>query len=183
MNILPCKIEGVFVVEHQPLRDSRGAFSRLFCDDALSQFLTPRHIVQINHSRTSTVGAIRGMHFQHAPHAEMKMVRCLKGKVWDVVVDLRADSATFLQWHSEVLSADSGKMLVIPEGCAHGFQVLEAESELLYLHTAPYMPGAEGAVRFDDPRINISWPLPVADLSLRDKSHDLLSNEFVGITV
>ena len=183
MNILPSKIAGVFVVEHQPFQDSRGAFSRLFCEETLSQFFAPRHIVQINHSRTSAIGAIRGMHFQHAPHAEMKLVRCLKGKVWDVVVDLRADSATFLQWHAEILRAESGKMFVIPEGCAHGFQVLEAESELLYLHTAPYVPGAEGAVRYDDPRININWPLPVTDLSQRDMNHALLSNEFVGLTV
>jgi dTDP-4-dehydrorhamnose 3,5-epimerase len=183
MNILPTKIADVFVVEHQPFQDNRGAFGRLFCEETLNRFFAPRHIVQINHSRTSAVGAIRGLHFQHAPHAEMKLIRCLKGKVWDVVVDLRANSETFLQWHAQELTAENGKMFVIPEGCAHGFQVLSPDSELLYLHTAAYQPDAEGAVRYDDPRINIPWPLPVTDLSARDMSHDLLSNEFAGLTV
>jgi dTDP-4-dehydrorhamnose 3,5-epimerase len=113
----------------------------------------------------------------------MKMVRCLKGRVWDVVVDLRAGSRTFLQWHAQELSPQADCMLVIPQGCAHGFQVLEAESELLYLHTAFYEPAAEGAVRYDDPRLGITWPLPVTDLSERDKNHALLSNEFAGLHV
>jgi dTDP-4-dehydrorhamnose 3,5-epimerase len=183
MNIRPTAINGALVVEAQPYQDRRGAFSRLFCEKSLAQALGSQHIVQINHSRTSTVGAVRGLHFQHAPHAEMKMVRCLKGRVWDVVVDLRAGSPTFLQWHAQELSPQADRMLVIPQGCAHGFQVLEAESELLYLHTAFYEPAAEGAVRYDDPRLGITWPLPVTDLSERDKNHALLSNEFAGLHV
>ncbi len=183
MNVFSTQIAGVSVVKSQPSKDSRGAFARLFCEDTLGHFFAPRRIVQINHSRTTAVGAIRGMHFQFAPHAEMKLVRCLEGKVWDVVVDLRADSETFLQWHAEELSGDNGTMLVIPEGCAHGFQVLEGESELLYLHTAAYQPAAEGAVRYDDPRLNIAWPLPITDLSQRDLNHPLLSNDFAGLYV
>jgi|SRR3989344_358333 len=177
------KIPGAVVAEQFPFQDSRGAFGRLFCEKSLTEPLGSRHIVQINHSRTSAVGAVRGMHFQHAPHAEMKMVRCLKGRVWDVVLDLRANSPTFLQWHAEELSPESAKMLVIPEGCAHGFQVLEADSELLYLHTAFYEPKAEGAVRFDDPLVSIAWPLPVTDLSQRDREHALLSTDFAGLYV
>lgn len=183
MNIRSTAINGAVVVETRPYQDHRGAFSRFFCEKSLGDVLGSQHIVQINHSRTSTIGAVRGLHFQHAPHAEMKMVRCLKGRVWDVVVDLRADSPTFLRWHAEELSPQTGRMLVIPQGCAHGFQVLEAESELLYLHTAFYEPAAEGAVRYDDPRLGITWPLPVTDLSERDKNHALLSNEFVGLHV
>ncbi|WP_248799492.1 dTDP-4-dehydrorhamnose 3,5-epimerase family protein [Pseudomonas sp. MWU13-2105] len=183
MNIRPTTLDGALVVETQPYQDHRGAFSRLFCEKSLAQALGGLHIAQINHSRTTAVGAVRGLHFQHPPHAEMKMVRCLKGRVWDVVVDLRADSPTFLQWHAEELTPQTGRMLVIPQGCAHGFQVLEADSELLYLHTAFYEPAAEGAVRYDDPRVGITWPLPVTDLSERDKNHALLSNEFAGLHV
>lgn len=183
MNIIDTSIQDAVVAEQSAFRDSRGAFGRFFCEKSLADILGSRHIVQINHSRTSAVGAVRGMHFQQAPHTEMKLVRCLKGRVWDVVLDLRANSPTFLQWHAEVLSPESARMLVIPEGCAHGFQVLEADSELLYLHTAFYEPKAEGAVRFDDPLVNITWPLPVTDLSQRDMSHALLSNDFAGLDV
>lgn len=181
MSIRQTDIAGSFVVEARPYTDHRGAFSRLFCERALADVIGGRHIVQVNHSRTSAVGAVRGMHFQHPPHAEMKLVRCMRGRVWDVVVDLRAGSPTFLQWHAEELSPDSSRMLVIPEGCAHGFQVLEADSELLYLHTAFYTPESEGALRFDDPLLGITWPLQVVDLSERDKNHALLTNDFAGL--
>lgn len=140
-----------------------------------------RRIVQINHSLTCTVGALRGMHFQHAPHAEMKMVRCLKGRVWDAVVDLRYGSPTFLQWVAQELTPENALMMVIPEGCAHGFQILEENSELLYLHTAPYTPEAEGGVRYDDPAIEIDWPMPAVDLSERDMHHPLIKHPFQGI--
>jgi dTDP-4-dehydrorhamnose 3,5-epimerase len=183
MNIRATKIAGAVVVEGRPYTDHRGAFSRLFCEQTLAKVIGERHIVQINHSRTGAIGAVRGMHFQHAPHAEMKMVRCIRGRVWDVVVDLRAGSPTFLHWHAEELSPETSRMLVIPEGCAHGFQVLEADSELLYLHTAFYTPEVEGALLYNDPQLAISWPLPVTDLSERDKNHALLSNDFAGLDV
>jgi dTDP-4-dehydrorhamnose 3,5-epimerase len=108
-------------------------------------------------------------------------VRCFKGRVWDVAVDLRAGSPTFLQWHAEELSSENARMLVIPEGCAHGFQVLEPGSELLYLHTAFYSPEAEGGVSCNDPRLGITWPLPVADLSHRDSSLPLIAADYSGI--
>jgi dTDP-4-dehydrorhamnose 3,5-epimerase len=113
----------------------------------------------------------------------MKVVTCLKGKVWDVAVDLRRGSKTFLKWHCEELSSTNCKALVVPEGCAHGFQVLEADSELLYLHTAFYNPAAEGGVRPTDPRVAISWPLPIVDLSVRDQNHSLLSEGFSGLVL
>ena len=181
MELLATPISGVMVAETRRIGDHRGVFSRFFCENQLADALGKRHIVQINHSRTSQVGAVRGMHYQHAPHAEMKMVRCIKGRVWDVAVDLRYGSPTFLQWHAVELSAGNDWMMVIPEGCAHGFQVLEAESELLYLHTACYAPECEGGVRQDDPLINIRWPLAVTDLSERDQSHPLLNEYFSGV--
>ncbi len=183
MKLVPTPIAGVFVAETKAFQDNRGAFARLFCETELAGAVGERRIEQINHSRTSAVGAIRGLHFQQAPHAEMKMVRCLKGRVWDVALDLRKGSPTFLQWHAQELSATNALMLVIPEGCAHGFQVLEPDSELLYLHTASYTPSAEGGVRFNDPALNVPWPLPAVDVSERDKNHPLIHKNFQGIAV
>lgn len=132
---------------------------------------------------TTSPGAIRGMHFQNPPYAEMKLVRCLRGRVWDVAIDLRAGSETFLRWHAEELSAENRLMMAIPEGFAHGFQVLEPESELLYLHTAVYHRSSEGGVPFDDPRLAIRWPLPVTDVSVRDAQHPPITQHFTGIAI
>jgi len=126
---------------------------------------------------------VRGLHFQHPPYAEMKLIRCLRGRVWDVAVDLRADSPTFLEWHAEELSAKNGRMIVIPEGFAHGFQAIEPESELLYLHTEFYTPASEGGFRHDDSRLGIKWPLAVTELSARDSGHALIGNDFLGLNV
>ncbi len=181
LTIRDTAISGVQIVETDLVRDERGSFARLFCFDELKSVVGDRQIVQINRSQTSRVGAVRGMHYQRPPCAEMKLIRCLRGCVCDVVVDLRADSPTFLKWHAEELSAENMRMFVVPEGCAHGFQVLEPDSELLYLHTSFYQPDFESGVKFDDPRLAISWPLPPCDLSLRDQKHALLSNDFEGI--
>ena len=179
--MLETAIAGVMVAQTSRMSDYRGAFSRLFCEQELQPVLADRHIVQINHSCTARVGALRGMHFQYAPNAEMKMVRCLKGRVWDVAVDLRKNSPTFLDWHAVELSAENAEMMMIPEGCAHGFQVLEANSELLYLHTAAYVPTSEGGVRYDDPRLAIEWPLAITEISERDKAHPLLNADYCGV--
>jgi dTDP-4-dehydrorhamnose 3,5-epimerase len=181
MKITRTTIEGVVVAENTTFTDHRGMFTRLFCASDLASIMGSRHIVQINKSRTATVGAARGLHYQRAPHAEMKFVICLKGKIWDVALDLRAGSESLLQWHAEELSACNGRMLIIPEGCAHGFQVIEADSEILYLHTAPYDPASEGGVQLSDPLLNIPWPLPMRDLSQRDRAHSFLSRDFAGI--
>lgn len=175
MKIIQTKISGVLIVETVPYHDDRGSFYRAFCRHELALIIGDRSIEQINMSRTVSVGAIRGIHFQRAPHAEMKLIRCIKGRVWDVAVDLRKDSVSYLQWHAIELSVENCNMLVIPEGCAHGFQVLESESELLYLHTAGYSPGSEGGLRFDDPLFSISWPLPVTDISNRDMSYQFFN--------
>lgn len=182
MTLEPTDIAGLAIARTAPRRDARGEFARLFCERELGAALGARRIVQINRSLTRAVGAVRGMHFQHAPHAEMKLVRCMRGRVFDVAVDLRAGSPTLLRWSGHELSAANGDMLVIPEGFAHGFQVLEPDSELLYLHTAAYEPAAEGGLSPEDPALAIRWPMPVAELSDRDRSHPPLSAGFRGIS-
>jgi len=183
MRLRQTKLSALSVVEVQTITDERGAFSRWFCMRELAGIFGRREIVQINHSRTSRIGAVRGLHFQYPPAAEMKCVRCIRGRVCDMAVDLRQGSPTFLRWHAEELSPDNGRMMVIPEGFAHGFQVLEEESELFYLHTAFYTPEAEGGVRFNDPAVGIDWPLAVTDVSGRDRSHPLLDENFAGMQV
>lgn len=183
MKIEETPIPGVKVVRSSPFEDERGRFARLFCEKELAPLLGERRIVQINHSMTMEKGALRGMHYQNPPHAEMKMIRCLRGKVWDVALDLRRGSPTFLRWYGTELSPDHFNMMVIPEGCAHGFQVIEPASELLYLHTAFYEKSAEGAVKYDDPAAGISWPLPVTDLSQRDREHLPLAQSFSGVAL
>lgn len=167
-------LAGALLIDAEPVSDHRGIFSRFFCSHELASVIGNRQIVNVNFSRTSREGCIRGMHYQHLPHQEMKLVRCIRGAVFDVIVDIRPDSSTFLRWHAEFLSASNMKMLVVPEGFAHGFQALEEKSELLYLTTAFYEQGAEGGLRYDDPVLGINWPLPVCDISEKDASHPLL---------
>lgn len=177
-------LAGVSVVETDVRHDARGAFARYFCADALAPLLRGRRIVQINGSLTCRTGVLRGLHFQHPPHAEMKLVRCVSGRVFDVAVDLRADSPTFLRWHAVELSADNARMLVIPEGCAHGFQALAPESRLLYLHTASHAQESEDGIAWNDPRIGIAWPLgapPPEGLSPRDAALPATTAAFRGI--
>jgi len=181
MKVLPTPLPGVVVVESVPFIDQRGSFLRLFCRHELADILGERNIAQINHSRATRAGTIRGLHFQSPPRAEMKLVRCVAGRVLDVAVDLRADSPTFLRWHGEELTPENARMLVIPEGFAHGFQTLEDCSELLYLHTEFHAPELEGGVRFDDDTLAIAWPLPVSELSLRDRNLPPLAPGFGGI--
>lgn len=174
-------LEGVVVVKSQANTDVRGRFERFFCDEQLAPLLAGRVIKQINHSVNVEQGAIRGLHFQKPPHAEMKLIRCLKGRVWDVALDLRKGSYTFLQWFARELSEANSEMMVIPEGVAHGFQTLEPDSHLLYLHTAAYHPLSESAIAWNDPRCAIAWPSKPAAMSERDKRHDFLSEDFEGI--
>ena len=183
MNFHKTHIDGVFVAETNPFIDERGSFARLFCDNDLKEVLYNRQIVQINHSKTKTIGAIRGLHYQKPPYAEMKLIRCLKGRVFDVAVDLRYNSKKFLQYYAIELTPENGKMIIIPEGFAHGFQVLEENSELLYLHTAFYNKDYEAGLRYNDPKINIKWQLEPKDVSTRDCSHPLLNDDFKGITI
>ena len=169
-------IYGVFELVAKPFADHRGAFLNAFRaqESAFAQAWGDRGIAQVNFSRTESVGTIRGLHLQAPPHIEAKLVRCLRGRVWDVAVDLRQDSASYKQWHAVELSPGASNALLIPEGCAHGFQVLEPGSELLYLHSGAWVPEAEIGVRFDEPQLAIPWPLKPRGLSERDLSLPLL---------
>ncbi len=183
MKIHNTALNGLKRVVSSPHADKRGTFTRWFCDRELREVLGGRHIVQANHSCTLRSGAVRGLHYQSPPHAETKLIRCIRGRVFDVAVDLRQASDTFLEWYSCELSGDDQDMLIIPEGFAHGFQVLEAGSELLYLHTAHYAPESEKGLRFDDPALTIPWPVPPTDISERDAGHPLITESFVGLSV
>jgi dTDP-4-dehydrorhamnose 3,5-epimerase len=169
------------VVVRKPLGDSRGYLERMFCEDELRNVFGERRVVQINHTLTQHTGTVRGMHFQYAPHSEMKLVSCLRGSVFDVAVDLRKDSPTFLHWHAEVLSADNHKTFAIPEGFAHGFQTLTDDCEMLYLHTSAYAPGAEAGLNPQDVTLAIAWPLPIAEISPRDAAHAPIAADFEGV--
>ncbi len=182
-GIYTTSIVGLHVLHRKPIGDDRGYLERLFCTEELQDSLSGRGIVQINHSFTTTRGVVRGMHFQYLPHAEIKFVSCLRGKVFDVTVDLRCNSPTFLCWHGEILSADNHRTLVIPEGFAHGFQALSNDCEMLYLHTAAYQSEAEGGLNVRDPRLAIEWPLPIAALSQRDADFPLLDETFAGVAI
>jgi dTDP-4-dehydrorhamnose 3,5-epimerase len=183
MKINHTPLQDAFIIEPEPFKDDRGLLARVFCQQELQHILHNKNIVQINHSITNRKGAIRGMHFQKPPKAEIKIVKCLHGSVVDVIVDLRKGSPTFLKWQAEVLSAKNMKMMFIPEGFAHGFQTLEESCELLYLHTEFYNPEHEGGVRYDDPAVNISWPLVATDISTKDQGYPLLSKDFKGIVL
>jgi dTDP-4-dehydrorhamnose 3,5-epimerase len=174
---------GLKCVTRQRLGDARGFLSRFFCAEELAVAGWQKPIVQINHTHTAKRGTVRGMHYQVPPHAEMKLVSCIRGEVFDVAVDLRTGSPTFLQWHAETLSADNGRALLIPEGFAHGFQTLADDCEMLYLHTAAYVPDAEAGLRVDDPRLGIAWPLPIVEISVRDREHPMLTPQFKGMDV
>lgn len=181
MKFTALPLSGAFLIEATPFIDHRGMLARLFCEAEMKETGLTKHLTQINLSRTATKGAVRGMHFQYPPHAETKIVRCLRGVVFDVAVDLRPNSPTYLKWHGEVLSPDNMEAMYIPEGFAHGFQALEPDSELLYLHTSSYAPHSEAGVRHDDPAISIEWPLKARDLSNRDKKHPPITSSFKGI--
>jgi dTDP-4-dehydrorhamnose 3,5-epimerase len=171
------------VIQRHPRKDSRGQFTRTFCSEELSAAGWTTPVMQINHSITSKVGSVRGLHYQKPPKAEKKMLLCLRGRVWDVVVDLRSSSETFLSWHAEELSAENNKAILIPEGFAHGFQVLEGESELLYLHSEQYAPQMEDGLSPLDPRLSIPWPLPIGDMSERDRGFPFLSDKYKGVSI
>jgi dTDP-4-dehydrorhamnose 3,5-epimerase len=181
----PLPLAGLVRVQRHPLADERGFFARLFCADELAGAGWTLPIAQINHSHTARAGTVRGLHYQRPPHAEMKLVTCLRGEVLDVAVDLRHGSPTFLQWHAERLSADNGTALLIPPGFAHGFQALSDQAELLYCHSAAHVPGAEGGLNPLDPRLAIAWPLPPVGLSPRDAGQPWLTDgpgpQFEGV--
>jgi len=174
---------GLVVAQRKLVGDDRGFLDRLYCADEMQSLFHGKGIVQVNHTGTKVRGTVRGLHFQYPPQAEVKLVSCLRGAVFDVAVDIRRDSPSFLRWHAEVLSAENHKSLLIPEGFAHGFQTLEEDCELFYLHTAAHVPEAEAGLHPRDPRLGIAWPLSIAMLSQRDAGHAYLDDAFAGVTV
>jgi dTDP-4-dehydrorhamnose 3,5-epimerase len=183
-DVRETSIRGLVVLQRKPVGDSRGYLERMFCAEELRMLIPPaKNIAQINHSLTVRPGTVRGLHFQYPPSAETKFVNCLHGEVFDVAVDLRHGSPTFLQWHGEILSAANHHMLVVPEGFAHGFQALTENCELVYFVTAVYQPAAEGALNAQDPALGIQWPEPITELSPRDAGHPMVTSEFAGISL
>jgi len=182
-DFIPTSLSKLILVQRKAIEDHRGFLSRFYCADEFRMAGITKPVAQINHTLTRKKGAVRGLHFQHPPHAETKLVSCLKGEIWDVAVDIRSGSPTFLQWHGEILSEANRKSMLIPEGYAHGFQALTEDCELIYLHTETYHPEAEGALNIADPRLSISWTLPIDDLSERDRSHSYISPEYQGIVL
>jgi dTDP-4-dehydrorhamnose 3,5-epimerase len=181
MNFTALSLSGAYLIEPYVNIDERGAFYRYFCKKEFQEIGHSGEWVQLNHSFTKEPGTIRGMHYQLPPHKEIKLVRCISGKVFDVIIDVRKGSPTFLKWFGTELSAANRKMLYIPEGFAHGFQALTVDCELIYHHSAYYAKGFEDGIRFDDSLIDIRWPLPTKNVSERDSRHPLLTKEFNGI--
>lgn len=175
------RLPGLKRIERQIRGDARGFLARIFCADELASAGWIRPVAQINHTLTAQRGTVRGLHFQKPPWAEMKLVSCLRGEVWDVAVDLRPESPTYLRWHAEVLSAANHRALLIPEGFAHGFQTLGDDVEMIYCHSAPYAPEAEGGVNALDMRLAITWPLPIEARSPRDEALPVIDESFAGV--
>lgn len=180
---LSTPIQGLMVLQRKPLADARGYLQRLFDADALAACGWHQAVAQVNHTLTLRRGSVRGMHVQRAPQAEMKLISCLRGAVWDVALDLRQNSPTFLQWHAQLLSAENHCAYLIPAGVAHGFQTMCDEVEMLYCHSAPYAPSCELGVNPLDARVAISWPLPVTEISDKDQQWPMLDGEFEGVIV
>jgi len=176
LTITPLPLDGLCLVERRRHADERGEFARLWSADALSAHGFPFGPVQVNHSVTRNRGTIRGLHYQAPPHTETRLVSCIRGEIYDVAIDLRPDSPTFLQWHAERLSPENGRGLLIPEGFAHGFQTLTDDCEIVYCHARPYAAEAESGVAFDDPALSISWPLTPTVVSDRDRGHAPLAS-------
>lgn len=174
------KLKGAYVVSLQLLTDARGGFARTFCKKEFQQINHQKEFVQLNHSYNTFKGTVRGMHFQLPPYQEIKLIRCIKGAVIDVIVDLRENSPTFLQHVSVELSAENKKMMYVPENFAHGFQTLEDDTELIYHHTQFYTPQADTGIRFNDPMLKINWPLEPVMVSEKDKNYKLIDYTFKG---
>lgn len=179
MIFTPTPLEGNFLINIQVNADERGWFGRTFCKDTFKNEIGhTKEWVQMNQSFTHLKGTIRGMHYQLAPYTEIKLVRCISGCVFDVVVDLRKNSKTYLQWFGAILSDSNRVMMYVPQGFAHGFQTLVANTELIYCHTENYNAVAEAGILYNDPLLHILWPLEVTDVSNRDKKHSLINSDF-----
>ena len=177
----PLPLNGAYTIDVQPFQDNRGFFTRVFCEKEFGEHKLVQHFVQANHSGTHGKAVIRGMHFQRAPYCEVKLVKCVPGAIFDVIVDVRKGSPTFLQWYGAELSAENKRMMYVPEGFAHGFQSLTDYSEITYMVTGFYNRESEGGVRYNDPKVSIQWPLPVTLVSEKDQNIPLIDANFEGV--
>ena len=172
MNFVATPLAGVFLIEPEPIRDERGFFARTFCAEDFACHGLRSQFVQCSISFNARAGTLRGMHWQAPPHAEAKLIRCTQGAIYDVALDLRPASPTFKHWYATELTAENRRMLYVPEGCAHGFQTLVDDSEVLYQISAAYEPSAKRGAHWNDPEYGIQWPLPRKPiLSVQDMSY------------
>lgn len=183
MRFTPLKLSGAHTIDLDPRGDARGRFTRFFCARELSALGHVKPIVNVNYSYSQNQGTIRGMHFQYPPDTEIKIVKCIRGAIWDCIVDIRKESPTFLQWTGVELTEKNDRLIYVPEGFAHGFQALTDDVEILYFVTNYYAPKNEAGLRFDDPAIKIDWPLEATVVSDKDRTHPLIDNHFSGITL
>jgi dTDP-4-dehydrorhamnose 3,5-epimerase len=165
------ELKGAFLIEVKKIQDDRGFFGRAWCQKEFEEHGLNGNVKQINTSLTLKKGTIRGMHYQVDPYQETKFIRCTRGRIYDVIIDLRPDSPTFMKWVGNELSADNYKMVYVPGNFAHGFVALEDQSEVYYPVTEFYTPGAERGIRFNDRAFNIQWPIPIEVVSEKDASH------------
>jgi len=174
-------LKGSYIIDLEPVKDERGWFARTYCKNEFNTIGHNKEWVQLNHSFTQQKGTIRGMHYQLPPFSEINLVRCIAGTVYDVIIDLRKESPTFLHFIGIELSAANKKMMYIPEGFAHGFQTMSDDCELIYHHSQFYLPGLEAGIKYNDPKVNIVWPLPVNNISARDNEHPMIDSNFKGL--
>ena len=171
-------LPGAYIIDLEKKGDDRGFFARVFCKQEFKQHELETEFVQINNSLSAKKGTLRGMHYQLDPHAEVKVVRCIKGRLWDVILDIRPNSPTFGQWFGAELSAENRRMMYVPKGFAHGFITLEDDSEAIYLVSAYYAPEFERGIRWNDPKFNIQWPIEPQVISDKDRNHPDFDPEF-----
>lgn len=183
MKFTKTPLHGAFIVNIEPAKDNRGLFERLFCKKELSAIGFTKDIVQINHSITVKKGTLRGLHYQRPPYAETKFVKCIRGSVFDIAVDIRKASPTFLHWYGIELTEENSKMFYLPEGFAHGFQTLQANSELLYFHSEYYNHQNEGALNYKEPFLRLVLPLEITDISDRDNTHPFLIDPLADLPI
>ncbi len=174
-------LHGAYTIDLNKIGDDRGFFARLFCTDEFSNAGLLERFIQINNSLTKDKGTLRGMHYQLPPAAEVKVVRCIQGALFDVIIDLRPDSPSYTQWYGETLSAVNRRMMYVPKGFAHGFLTLEEDTEAFYLAGAPYSPEQERGLRYNDPKFNIIWPAEPVNISQKDVEWPDFNKDWHGV--
>ena len=177
MRFEPTPLDGAYLIHLDRRGDERGYFARAFCAHEFAEHGLEMRYVQANICVNAQAGIVRGMHFQRPPHAEVKLVRCFGGAIYDAIVDLRPASPTYRQWFGAELSLENGAMMYVPQGFGHGYQALTDGAVVHYMVSADYTPDAEGGVRHDDPSIAVRWPLPISDMSAKDRAWPLLEGE------